>query len=407
MTTINKNVIAGGQLVLSQFITQVIDKAITIALIWYVTQHYPKAYLAIFLGVVAIPYLVNMPLVNKVTQRYSCVLITSIAEGSRAICFLLAFILYGSQGLNMTFIIMLVFLKNFAASFFDPIILSFPPKIVRSQSTHKLTSLINSCFATGAILGPLVAVGVTHWLGLNFLFLFASIAYGLSFLLIVNIRLKQTNEPSKDQSHFNFFQSVKEVLLKSDSSIGLLIIYSGLMNLMLGPLQMFIPLFLKHAQGLSFSHYSGLQVTMGVGAILGASLISLISIKQYQMLGKYGVYCYLFSAVFYTLFAFQSTYIGSLVTILGLDLFMSAGNVLVISYYQSQAKSTLLPVLMSCVVFISVALSPISMFFASGMVKYLNILLVLHMYSLGTLIITLITLFLMSHRFKLIKSRGG
>ena len=405
MDTMNKHIFTSGKLILSQLITQVMDKAITIALIWYVTQHYPKTYLAVFLGIVTIPYLVNMPLVKNISQKYSCVLIASLAEGIRTVFFLLAFILFNSQELNIIFIIILVFLKNFAASFFDPIMLSFPPKITRSHNTHRLTSLINSCFAIGSILGPIVSLGIIHWKDLNFLFLFASISYGISFLLITTIKIEKINATSEPIRNINFFQFIKKFLLGSDSSIGLLIIYSGLMNLMLGPLQVFIPLFLKHIQGLSFSHYSGLQVAMGIGAILGASLISLISIKSYRNLGKYGVYCYFFSAIFYILFVFQSTYIGWLIAIFGLDLFMSAGNVLVISYYQSEAKSNLLPILMSCVVFISVALSPISMFFAGSLIKYVNILSVMHAYSFATLFITIITLIIMSHRFKLV-SRG-
>lgn len=363
-----------------------------IALIWYVTQHYPKVYLGVFLGVATLPYLMNLPFVHKLTDRMAYLSIVRTAEIIRALCFLVAFLVL-KQHLSLLAIVSIAFTKNFAASFFDPVILSIPPRLVGAQSTHRLMSFINACFAIAAIVGPIVAITVSHFYGIKFLFLLAVIAYTISFALLGGVKLSNKESTDKEQhDNTSFLKKLQLVLQKSKSHIGLLIVYSGLMNILLGPLQMLIPLSVKHLLGAGFAHYSGLQIAMGLGAIVGSLLSVFISIRKQQLTGIYGLFCYLSCACFYILLAYQQRYIGSLLAIFGLDVFMGLGNVLIISHYQKCAEDGLLPALMSCVVFISVALSPFAMLIAGMLLKYLDVPTILHAYACGTLIITAIAI---------------
>lgn len=375
-------------LIVSQLITQIVDKAIMVTLIWYITQQYSQFELSIFLGVIMLPYFINLPFLHTLTDRFSAVTIVRFTEISRAACFIMAFIFFKGQ-LSFASIMVIGFFKNTATSLFDPVMLSIPPRLTRSESTHQLMSWMNAGFAIGVIIGPMLAMAVIHFHGINTLFLLAAIFYAISFLLLRNIRLIETfsHEKNTIQSD-HIFQKLRKIMKESTGNIGAFILYSALMNLLFGPLSLLIPLLVSHMHHGGFSHYSGLQIAMGAGAVTGSLLSGAVRIRRIEYAGIYGLFCYLLSACCYIVLGCQHQYGESVLSLFCLDLCMSAGNVFIMTHYQKQSMDTLLPTVMSCVVFISVALSPLAMCIAGILLHYCDVQTLLVSYAVSAVILS-------------------
>lgn len=153
------------------------------------------------------------------------------------------------------------------------------------------------------------------------------------------------------------------------------------MNLFFTPLQVFIPVYINHIMKLGMASYTHLQIVMGIAAIFGCLFISFFSKMSYRFCFLLACAFYLITTLFYILFSLDYSFNSVSVAIFGIEFFMNAGNVIVLSLYQRIASSHELPFIMSCVMFISVASAPLAMLISSFAINCYAAKLVVEFYS--------------------------
>lgn len=378
------------KLVAGQCLTQILDRALLVVIIWYIVQNYNKIDVAIFLGVTTIPYFFALGFSSIVINKIGPIKVVYFSDLIRALWLLGIFICLGHV-YTVVELILVLFVSNCLASLFDPAILSLPPLIVSKEKAHKLTAWLNICVSLGAIVGPVGALVVAHWIGLRGLFLLSAFSYLIAGLLELSIKLPSATADGRSEEIIKTKDYIK-LMLTLDLKIYLFLIMGILINLLFMPLQLFVPVYVHHVQNSGIALYTNLQIAMGVGAISGALLISFFSKLSNRLSVILILTFYLLSSLFYMLFSLGGSFNLSLISVFGIDCFMSAGNVMLLSLYQKVASRKQLPFIMSCVMFVSVAIAPLAMLLAGFAVNYYSIKPVIEFYSLLSFVLMLIIL---------------
>ncbi len=171
--------------------------------------------------------------------------------------------------------------------------------------------------------------------------------------------------------------------------------FTMLMNLVFVPLQLFAPIYAHQQISGGMNLYANLQISMGAGAILGGLSLTFISLGSIKSMRYLTLFLYLFSSGFYFLFSLNFNFVLSLISVFMMNCFMGAGNVLVLSLYQKSVKQTQLAFLISCVVFSSVAISPLALFLAGLFTAIFPLAWVIIAYAGASVLVSVFALFLL------------
>lgn len=378
------------KLVSGQCLTQILDRALLVAMIWFVVQHHNKVDVAIFLGIATIPYFFAVGISSIVINKFGALRVVYLADFLRA-CWFLAVYITLSHSYSAVELSIVLFVSNCLASLFDPAILSLPPLIMSKSKVHKLTAMLNSCVSIGAIIGPAAAILVTHGLGLRNLFLFVSFSYLIAGALELTIKIEHRPE-GIESGIANKVKGYMNLISNIDFRIYFFLFIGILQNLLIAPLQVFLPIYIHRIMNLGMVSYTHLQIAMGIGAIMGALLVSFFSRLSERLSLVLAAAFYLLSTCFYILFSMGISFNSSMFSVFGMDFFMSAGNVIVLSLYQQLAPKNQLPFIMSCVMFISVAVAPLAMLFAGFAISNYSIMPIVEFYSSLSFMLMLIAL---------------
>lgn len=378
MIKLNMN---GFKIIVAQLFTQIMDRALLVSVIWYLTQYHDKSNVAIFLAVVTIPYIFSLTYSSVVINALSIIKVIYLTDFLKSLLFLCAFIFLPISPPMADFCI-LFFMISFLESLFNPAILSIPQLIVDESNVHKMTAWLNTCISVGGILGPIFSVVIFRIFHMKGLLLFAALVYFISAMIELTIK---TNQPVKK------VEKIEKVvpILKNpwflfnalDKKILFFLAISFFMNLFFTPLQIFIPIYIHKTLKLGMTAYMHLQVVMGLGSIVGCLFISLFT-KLSNRLGFIIISTfYLVTTVFYVLFSLGYSFYSVLTAIFCIEFFMNAGNVVVLSMYQKLAKEYEVPFVMSCVMFMSVATAPLAMLISSFAIHFYAVKKVVETYA--------------------------
>jgi DHA3 family macrolide efflux protein-like MFS transporter len=345
-----------------QLISQVCDKMMTVGLIWVLTQRASLAAIPWFLAVSALPHLLLAWKAGHWTGKLGPLKTVIGADWARAFVFVGLALAWPAipESAQLPVLFAASFAANLASALFNPAIMSLPLFLGEAGLLQQLTALIDSCFSLGNILGPLGSALLYPWIGLRGLFLFNGLSYAFAAALESGVRLRALEAgavPAAGGSAAGA-RGFAEILREDSLLRAMLGGFLG-MNLFLGPLMVFLPLFAKAAYGGTIATLASLETSIGVGTVLGGVFLSLVRVESgigaKSRLGMGLV------AVSYFGFTLTRAPWQGCVLLAAVGFFLSTANVFILNLFQTRPASADVPVVMSMVNLIGIASLPVSM----------------------------------------------
>ena len=348
-----------------QWITQIFDRALSLGLIWGFSGESAATLSSLFIAIGALPHLLFSAFAARMINKHGHKKVMLQTEILRFLLLVGFYFLYKtiSHAFFETYLVfVLAFLLNTFAAFYNPAVLSSPRFFVKDEEVERTTSLINTGFSLSNIVGPLL-FSFLFTKGMDTLLLAAAISYFVSALLVFkleNKKLELNNENNVDAKIFSLPRLI----------LNLLVVFA-FMNIFLGPLQIFIPLFAKETAG-GIKNYASFEFLLALGLLLGsfsAFLPQINNIKDKRPL--LGLLFWIL-ALGYLIFSLvhQSAWAYSSLFVMGLSLGLA--NVLLMSYFQLAVSLNAVPALMAAVNLISTASLPLSMSLSALVLGWLS-----------------------------------
>jgi len=349
-----------SRLFYGQLISQACDKMMTVGLVWVFTQEFSADIIPWFLAVCALPHLLLSAHAGRWTSRLGPLKTIVWADILRGALFILLALAWSSvpHDARLVTLFAFSFASNFAGALFNPAIMSLPVFLPETHLLQEITALTDSCFSLGNIIGPLLSAVLYPLLGLAGLFLFNGLSYLYAAWLESRITLAQ---PVSDQTDGVAAEEPMNIrrLLSSDSLLAYMLGGFLAINIFLGPLLAFMPLFVKGAYQGTINTLAWLETSFAVGMALGGAALSLIRVNSRT--GVKIASCMLGVAVSYICFALTRDAAMGCACLLILGFSLSMANVFAINIFQTRPAPHDVPTAMSLVNVISTASLPFSM----------------------------------------------
>jgi hypothetical protein len=352
------------RLFLAQLISQFGDKLMLIGVMWVVSASHSAEWAAWFIAVGTLPHLLLVKSAPRWIARLGALRTVIATDVIRGVCLLVAApFVHPLAHLSAAQILILLFalnvLNNSLGALFNTAIFTLPTRITRDQDlVQRTTALIESCLSLSAAIAPALSVAGYAALGLPGLLA----VNGLSYLVAAGIErgireLPPENaepESSSEKSEPSF-----RTLLNRDPLIPFLLLGFLAMNLFLGPLLAFIPLYVRHLYHEGLSSVALLETALGTGALIGSLAFAVLPSLR-PTLTRIGSLLGLMS-VAYLAFSVSGSPVSGGLTLLALGFTLAVANILILSLFQSRPLISEIPLVMSLVNLISVASLPLSM----------------------------------------------
>jgi hypothetical protein len=363
-----------GKLLSSQLLVQIADKLVIVSFIWQILGHNHLTALAWFLAINAGPYLLVLPFANYISRTTGINKLLSYISIIKACIYIGCYVIFRCVDPKHVFLVIMsaCFLINLGTSIFDNILFNLPQRMTIAQNYHRVIALINMSFFISTIVAPLLAAQILQYADLSVIVLIASIMLFAATYFQAGIAInKFIAEPNKNK--INLFLGIKDLMIYG-KLILLILLFSALANIFLTPLQVFVPSFVKIIYHGSLAQYTLIQVLMALGAIVATILVGLIRLDiGKNLIITLAALTYFLASSCYLLFSRSHTIFVSALSLFSYDFFMTIGNILIIRVYQSYYKIEYVPIIMSLMLLISVALTPVSLSLAGILMLHVDL----------------------------------
>lgn len=355
----------------------------SVGMIWVLCAQFSPKWVPWFIAIGALPHFLLATKSGHWISAWGALKTVIWTDFIRAILFLAiaaAVPLFRSNNDLLAVLMISAFVSNIAGALFNPAILSLPLDLMEpGDNRDKLTALIDSCFAWGNVLGPLISALAYAWVGLAGMLAINGLSYLFSFLLALAIRLpgeepiaksavqdldllsadaQKTNDSIPTSSDQAKTRSIQEVLKSQPVISGMLLTFL-FMNFFLAPLMIFMPWYAKNVYAEGIAALAKLEFFLGIGTVAGGMLLSFVKLPGATWKRVSISLCLM--AVAYLVFTFTNYIWFGCIAVLFLGFFLSLANVVCLTFFQSAPAADDVPVVMGMVNLISVASLPISM----------------------------------------------
>lgn len=357
----------------SQVFSKLADRALLVGFSWYLINEYSKTALTIYLIISMLPHLIMTFFSAKLINKFSPIRIMRFSELCRAIFIGMLWLVFlmNLHSIYFSFILILTLGANFFAAVFDPALLTVPRQLDLSSSRYqRVSGLLNSCSSIARMVGPVLALPLYSYVGIKGLTACCFILYLLAWiveLFIANVRWDISsliNDGLKKKYITNLLQSNRTV-------IKMLLVFF-IMNLVVIPIQLFMPLFTKDV------FHSGLHLLTIFESSLGAGLLAggiYIVFFPFKMRMRYRISIpYILASITYIIYALsnKSAFVSASALFL-FGMFLAIGNIITISFYQQVTEKHHTAQIMVFVNFISNASGPIALAIAGGLLSIIGL----------------------------------
>jgi DHA3 family macrolide efflux protein-like MFS transporter len=165
----------------SQLVSAICDKMMSIGLIWYLTKEYSINVVPWFLAVSFLPHLLmafySTPIINRV-GALKTVITSEFFRGAVLFILFACFYLFKLEGKDLLAALFISgFFVGLGSSLFNPAILSLPPKLVSPDKVVGLNALIDSSMSISTILGATFAIFILSVVDLKTLVLINALSF--------------------------------------------------------------------------------------------------------------------------------------------------------------------------------------------------------------------------------------
>lgn len=348
---------------LSQMITSVADKMLSLGLIWYITKSIGANHVSWFLACAFLPHLVFSFFSTRIIHYLGTIKTMVTTTIFRSMVLFVYFLLLVTDVLKVEHLhyslFTMVFLIGVGTSLFTPAILSSPPLLVPENKIIALNGLLDSTLSISSILGAVLSVFLLNFVDLQGLILINAICFLFAFFL--QLGLKKISIENLDDNQKEPHVSPITVLKKYPDIAKMLLSFL-ILNLILAPIFVLIPWYVDNVYKGDSSSLSIIEGAMGLGAFLMGIVISItkFEVKEKDRVKMIAVISFIFGICF-TLFSQTiATYQAAVILFL-FGSFLTFLNIQVLTYFQTEASEGDVPAIMTSVNLISNAAMPLSL----------------------------------------------
>jgi DHA3 family macrolide efflux protein-like MFS transporter len=347
---------------ISQMMTSVADKMLSLGLIWYITKNLGPEVVPWFLTMAFLPHLLFSFHSAKIIHRFKIMNTIMMTEVFRSLFLIVYFFVLGQNQLSkevFTYsLFLMVFLMGIGSALFTPAILSCPPILVKEDKVVGLNALIDSSISISNILGAVASIFLLNIFDLRGLILINAFAFFGAYLIQLKIKtLKIVDDVPNDQANTSPL-----IVIKKYPDIAKMLFSFLLVNLVLTPIFVLIPWYVEKIYHGDSSSLASIEGGMGIGAFLMGIYISVtqLEVSEKNRVKMIASICFMFGLLL-TLFSFtNSTWqgVGILFLIGASSTFL---NIQILTFFQMSAEGSDVPAIMAAVNLISTASMPLSL----------------------------------------------
>jgi MFS family permease len=360
----------------SQLVTSVADKMLSIGLIWYITKNLGPNIVPWFLACAFLPHLIFSFFSTKIIHHVGTiktVINTTIFRGLVLLIYFLIlsfFNLSSAHFANSLFV--MIFLIGVGSSLFTPAILSCPPLLVDEDKVIALNGLLDSTISIATILGAVLSVFILNYVEIQGLLLINAICFISSFFLLLMLKKKNEENNSENLEQGNHVSPV--TVLRKYPAIAKMLFSFLVLNLVLAPIFVLMPWYVQQVYAGDSSTLATIEGALGLGAFLMGILISVtkFEVKAQDRVKMIAIITFIFGVCF-SLFALSSKPWQGALVLFFFGSFLTFLNIQVLTYFQTEALADDVPAIMTSVNLISNASMPISLTLSGVIFPLVNV----------------------------------
>ncbi len=346
---------------LSQLLSTVCDKMMSIGLVWYLTTMYSINIVPWFLAVSFLPHIFMSFYSSKLIGRFGILKTVIVSEYFRGAVLLALFgALFTVPEKSNAFLMFLFaasFLVGIGSSVFNPAILSLPPLLVEDEKIAPLNALLDTSFSISNILGAACSIFLLNIFDIKVLILINAVSFIIAALLQGMVKLIKTEEKASEDAEV----MGPMVVLKKYPAIAKMLMSFLFINVVFTPIMVMIPWYVENVFKGNGSDLAMIEGAMGVGAFLTGMFLSLsaFTVREEKRIGMIAIICFLFG-LFFQVFSFSKTTGEASLLLFLIGVLSTFLNVQVLTYFQTSLKESEVPSIMVAVNIISAASMPLS-----------------------------------------------
>lgn len=373
MTNLNYDILRDkntSMVFLSQLMSTVCDKMMSIGLVWYLTTVYSINIVPWFLAVSFLPHIFMSFYSSKIIARHGILKTVIATEWMRGLVLLVLFatlFLVPDQGnLALGCLFSAAFLIGIGSSVFNPAILSLPPVLVEPEKVQGLNALLDTSFSISNILGAACSIFLLNFFDIKILVLINALSFFAAAFLQSKVKVRKVEEVAVTETGTEEPIGLLD-LLKKYPVIARMLLSFLFINLVFTPILVMIPWYVENIFKGNASDLALIEGAMGLGAFLTGMGLTLsgFTIRDEKRVGMMAIICFLFG-LFFQVFSFsRSTGEASMLLFL-IGVLSTFLNVQVLTFFQTSLEEHEVPTIMVGVNIISAATMPLS-FIISGL----------------------------------------
>lgn len=354
---------------LSQLISTVCDKMMSIGLVWYLTTKFSINIVPWFLAISFLPHIFMSFFSSKIINKIGVLKIVIQTEWLRGLILFIFFLLLQFFNLEgnvfLFFLFTSVFLVGIGSSLFNPAILSLPPQIVSEEKVASVNALLDSSFAVSNILGAACSIFFLNYFELKYLVLFNALSFFLAAIFQSAVKVLKT--PSDSESEFIDHSITPKSVLKKYPTIKKMLMSFLFINVVFTPILVMIPWYVENVYKGTGRDLAMIEGAMGLGAFLIGLFLSLsgFAVSEKKRMSAVALICFLFG-LFFIGFSYTSSTLSAVIVLFFIGILSTFLNVQVLTYFQMSLAEKEVPAIMVAVNIISTASMPLS-FAISGL----------------------------------------
>lgn len=359
----------------SQLVSAICDKMMSIGLIWYLTKEYSINVVPWFLAASFLPHLLMAFFSTSIINRVGALRTVIASEFFRGT---VLFILFGSihfLKLEGNQLLEALFVSGFfvglGSSLFNPAILSLPPKLVAPDKVMGLNALIDSSMSISTILGATFAIFILSFVDLKTLILINALSFVWAGILQMGLKTREQSAPSVEG---NTAEIGPMFVLKKYPDIARMLVSFLFLNLVFTPILVMIPWYVQKIYMGDSSSLAIIEGAMGVGAFVTGLYLSFSSfqVNTDKRISMIALVSFLFG-LFFLIFAYSYFTWHGAVILFSIGIISTFLNIQVLTYFQTALSEEEVPAIMTAVNIISAASVPLSLVFSGLIFPHVSI----------------------------------
>ena len=355
---------------ISQLLSTICDKMMSIGLVWYLTTHYSINVVPWFLAVSFLPHIFMSFFSSTIINRHGILKTVIATEYFRGLVLVLLFtsMFFVTEGTKPFLFCLFIaaFLIGIGSSVFNPAILSLPPSLVETEEVPALNALLDTSFSISNILGAACSIFLLNLFDIKVLVMINAISFFVAAVLQTRVKMKAAKEEAIAETSTQDAEGAMQIL-KRYPSIKRMLISFLFINLIFTPILVMIPWYVDNVFNGTGRDLAVIEGAMGFGAFLMGMLLSVsaVKVREEKRIGMIAIVCFLFG-LFFQVFSFSKNTSEASFLLFLIGLLSTFLNVQVLTYFQTALKEHEVPAIMVAVNIISAATMPLS-FAISGL----------------------------------------